>query len=195
MVTRTPLQQPTKSGARIEADPGSGRVPERGTLGLGDTAWAKAKQRVVVIGPLAAADLVSAAAAGAAGEALGLAERTIYALVRRYRQSGGLLASLAPQASPGGRGKTRLSPAAEQMIAEAIRTEYLTRQKKSAEAVVRAVRQQAKIVGMAPPAPNTVRARVRAVKADLAARRRVAFSTRRPQQGESHSGALCTSRI
>lgn len=49
---------------------------------------------------------------------------------------------------------------------------YLTRQKKRAEAVVRAVRERAIAAGITPPAANTVRARVRAVKAELAARRR-----------------------
>jgi putative transposase len=147
-------------------------VAESGTLTLPEPLWAEAKRRAAVIAPLAAADLVPAAMARAAGETLGLSERMVYALVRRYRGSGGLLASLAPQPSPGGRGKTRLPRLTERIIAEAIRDEYLTRQKKRAEAVVRAVRERARAAGIAPPAPNTVRARVRAVRADLAARRR-----------------------
>jgi putative transposase len=151
---------------------GRDRVAESGTLTLPKPLWAEAKRRAAIIAPLAAADLVPAAMARAAGETLGLSERTVYDLVRRYRRSGGLLASLAPQASPGGRGKTRLPRLAEQIIAEAIRDEYLTRQKKRAEAVVRTARERARAAGIAPPSPNTVRARVRAVRADLAARRR-----------------------
>jgi putative transposase len=151
---------------------GRDRVTESGTLTLPEPLWAEAKRRAAIIAPLAAADLVPAAMARAAGETLGLSERTVYALVRRYRRSGGLLASLAPQASPGGRGKTRLPRLAEQIIAEAIRDEYLTRQKKRAEAVVRTARERARAAGIAPPSPNTLRARVRAVRADLAVRRR-----------------------
>jgi putative transposase len=115
-------------------------VAESGTLTLPEPLWVEAKWRAAVIAPLAAADLVPAAMARAAGETLGLSERTVYALVRRYRRSGGLLAALAPQASLGGRGKTRLPRLTEQIIAEAIRDEYLTRQKKRAEAVVRTAR-------------------------------------------------------
>ncbi|WP_189379706.1 MULTISPECIES: Mu transposase C-terminal domain-containing protein [unclassified Mesorhizobium] len=147
-------------------------MPERGTLTLSERAWIEAKRRATVIVPLAASDRIPSVVARAASEELGLSERSIYALVRRYRRAGGLLSSLAPQSSPGGRGKARLSRAAEQIIADAIRDEYLTRQKKRAEAVVRAVRERAIAAGITPPAANTVRARVGAVKAELAARRR-----------------------
>ncbi|RVK89394.1 helix-turn-helix domain-containing protein [Sinorhizobium meliloti] len=147
-------------------------MPERGSLTLSERAWIEAKRRATVIVPLAAADRIPSVVARAASEELGLSERSIYALVRRYRRSGGLLTSLAPQSSPGGRGKARLSRAAERIIADTIRDEYLTRQKKRAEAVVRAVRERAIAAGITPPAANTVRARVRAVKAELAARRR-----------------------
>jgi putative transposase len=148
------------------------RVPERGTLGLSDAAWAEARRRASVIAPLAARDGVSAPTARAAGRALGLSERTIYALLRRWRRSGGLVASLAPRPSPGGRDKGRLSAVAERVVTEAIRDEYLSRQKKRAEAVVRAVRERCRLAGITPPAANTVRARVRRVRADLAARAR-----------------------
>ncbi len=57
-------------------------------------------------------------------------------------------------------------------MAEAIRNEYMTRQKKRAEAVVRAVRDRCRQGGVKPPAANTARARVRRVRADLAARAR-----------------------
>jgi len=167
MFTRTPLQQSPRN-EHFAQD----RVRESGTLNLSEQVWAKAKRRAAVIAPLASADRVSAAAARAAGETLGLSERSIYSLLRRYRRSGGLLASLAPQLPPGGRGKARLSSLAEHIVAEAIRDEYLTRQKKRAEAVVRTVRERARANGIAPPSPNTVRARIRAVREDLAARRR-----------------------
>lgn len=148
------------------------RVSERGTLSLSDAAWTEAQRRAVVIGPLAAQDAVPAAAARDAGRALGLSRRTIYALLRRWRQSGGLAAALAPRPSPGGRGKGRLPAAAERIVAEAIHDEYLTKQKKRAEAVVRAVRERCRLAGTKPPAANTVRARVRRVRADLATRAR-----------------------
>ena len=167
------MEQPAPGS---DAAGGSGddarRVAERGTLSLPEAAWTEAQRRAAVSGPLAVREAVSAAAAHDAGQALGLSERTVYALVRRWRQSGRLAASLAPRPSPGGRGKGRLPAAAERIVAEAIRDEYLTRQKKRAEAVVRAVRDRCRLAGTRPPAANTVRARVRRVRADLAARAR-----------------------
>jgi putative transposase len=115
---------------------------------------------------------VSASAAREAGQTLGLSERTIYGLLRLWQRSGGLVTSLAPHPSAGGRGKGRLSAAAEQFMTEAIRDEYLSKQKKRAEDVVRAVSDRCRVAGIAPPAANTVRARVRRVRADRAARAR-----------------------
>ena len=152
------------------SDSGARRVSERGTLALPDAAWAEARRRAAVIAPLAARESVPASVARDAGRALGLSERTIYSLLQLWRRSGGLVASLAPRPSSGGRGKGRLTAASEQVVTEAIRDEYLSRQKKRAEAVVYAVRERCRLAGIRPPAANTVRARVRRVRADLAAR-------------------------
>ena len=91
------------------------RVPERGVFTLPEHAWAVAKRRAAVIVPLADSEVVSSQAARVAGEELGCSERTVYALVLRYRRSGGLLDSLASRPSSGGRGKARLPRAAEQI--------------------------------------------------------------------------------
>ena len=160
------------NGTAEAGDPGTRRVSERGALALTDAAWAEGQRRAAVIGPLAALESVSSAAACEASRALGLSERTIYALLRFWRRSGGLLASLAPRASPGGRGEGRLTVVAERIVAEAIRHVYLSKQRKRAEAVVRAVRERCRLAGMRPPAGNTVRARVRRVRAGTAARAR-----------------------
>ncbi len=53
---------------------------------------------------------------------LGMSERTIYGALRRWQRSGGLVSSLAPHPSAGGRGKSRLTAAAEQLVTEAIRS-------------------------------------------------------------------------
>ncbi len=166
------MEQIAPGDSAADRDDGTRRVPECGTLGLSDAAWAEARRRAAVIAPLAARDAVPAPAARDAGRALGLSERTIYALLRVWRRSGGLVASLAPRPSPGGRDKGRLTAAVEQVVAEAIRDEYLGKQKKPAEAVVRTVRDRCRAAGIRPPAANTVRARVRRVRADVAARAR-----------------------
>jgi len=139
-------------------------------LGISDARWAEAQRRAAVISPLAALESVSASAARDAGRILGLSERTIYDLLRLWQRSGGLVTSLAPELSSGGRGKGRVTARAEQFMKEAIRDEYLSKQKKRAEAVVRAVRDRCRATGISPPAANTVRARVRRVRADKVAR-------------------------
>ena len=172
MPTNSPVQQLDIDEGGESAVPKPERVTERGAFTLPERAWAAAKRRAAVIVPLADSDVVSSQAARVAGEELGCSERTVYALVLRYRRSGGLLDSLAPRPSSGGRGKARLPRAAERIIAAAIQDEYLTRQKKRIEAVVRAVRERSRAAGITPPAANTIRHRVRAVAAEHAARRR-----------------------
>ena len=134
MPTNSPVQQSDIDEGGESAVPTPERVTERGAFTLPERAWAVAKRRAAVIVPLADSDVVSSQAARVAGEELGCSERTVYALVLRYRRSGGLLDSLAPRPSSGGRGKARLPRAAERIIAAAIQDEYLTRQKKRIEA-------------------------------------------------------------
>ncbi len=74
-----------------------------------------------------------------------------------------------PGHPPGGRGKGRLSAASVTIVAEAIRDEYLTRQRKPAEAVMRTVRDRYRLGGIKPPTANTVRTWVRLVRAGSAA--------------------------
>ena len=165
-------------------------VSERGTLSLPDAAWTDAQRRAAVIGPLAAQAAVSTAAARDAGQTLGFSKRTVYALLRRWRQSGGLAASLVPRPSPGGWGKGRLPGAAERIVAEAIRDEYLTKQKKRAKAVVRAVRDRCRLDGTKPRG-----AQQRRKGADMPLRRGVPVEhgpllVHRRSVGRSHSGAV-----
>jgi putative transposase len=103
---------------------GPRRLPNGGTSGLSDARWAEAQRRAAVIAPLAALESVSVSAACEAGRTLGLSERTIYGLLRLWQRSGGLVTSLAPRPSAGGRGKGRLTAMAEQLVTEAIRDEY-----------------------------------------------------------------------
>jgi len=148
------------------------QIAEHGIVGLSDAAWIEAKRRAAVIAPLSKHSEVTARDARQAGTELGLTERTVYSLIRKYRQSGGLLSSLAPKPPSGGKGKARLPYVVETIISEAIRAEYLTRQKKRAAAVIRAVRERCTAAGVDAPATNTIRARVKAVKLEDAARRR-----------------------
>ncbi|KSW16010.1 hypothetical protein OJ22_14495, partial [Proteus mirabilis] len=64
-------------------------IAEQGVATLPDAAWAQARQRAEIIGPLAALDVVGHEAADAAAHALGLSRRQVYVLIRRARQGAG----------------------------------------------------------------------------------------------------------
>jgi len=53
------------------------RIAEQGVLTLPDVAWERARQRMDVVGPLAALDLVGHLAADAAAHSLGLSRRRV----------------------------------------------------------------------------------------------------------------------
>lgn len=147
-------------------------IPESGVLRPSEQAWAEAKRREAIIAPLAAMAVVPADAAREAAATLGLTQRTVYALLKRYRASGGLLASLAPNRPSGGRGKGRLPAAAERIISTTIAEMYLTRQRRRVEDVVGEVVRRCAAAGLRAPSPNTVRERIRRLRADEVVRRR-----------------------
>jgi putative transposase len=152
--------------------PGEGTVCESGALGLSDAAWAVARHRGEVIVPLAEMAVVPVALAEAAAGQLGLSRRTVYTLIRCYRDGGGSLAKLAPGRPHGGRGRSRLPEAVERIVADVIARQYLSRQKRKAEAVVREVGRRCRAAGVKAPSANTVRARIAHLRPELVVRRR-----------------------
>jgi len=138
-------------------------ISERGLVTLSDEAWEKAKRRVDVIGPLAALDEVSAGDADKAASQLGISQRQVYKLVKRYRAGEGLVTDLAVIQPRGGKGKTRIAPEVDAIIAEVVEKQYLTRQRRSVAVIVRDIRMHCKESGYKIPAENTVRARIRAL--------------------------------
>ena len=96
-------------------------IPESGTIRLSEAAWAEARRRAAVIQPLAEADALSANVAADAGRILGLSERTIYTLVKRWRATDGSIPALI--AAPSSRKKPdRLSEEVERLVAQGLRS-------------------------------------------------------------------------
>ena len=83
-------------------------ITEQGVATLPEAAWAQARHRAEIIGPLAALEVVGHDAADTAALALGLSRRLVYVLIRRARQGAGLVTDLARGRSGGGKGKGRL---------------------------------------------------------------------------------------
>lgn len=107
----------------------AGRIAESGAVGLSDQAWSEARRRAEVVGPLGEMSQVPDDVAGDAAEKLGLSKRMVYYLLRRWRQSGGSVVSLAPGRRGVRRGKCLLPQEVETVISVAITEVYLTRQR------------------------------------------------------------------
>ena len=116
-------------------------IAEQGVATLPDAAWAQARQRAEIIGPLAALDVVGHEAADAAAHALSLSRRQVYVLIRRARQGSGLVTDLARSQSGGGKGKGRLPEPVERKKKKKKKKRSLTKQKRSLAAFHRAVAQ------------------------------------------------------
>jgi len=134
--------------------------------------WAEAKRREAHIRPLAELGICTTARAEAAARELGLSSRRVYALIRRYRASGGLLTALLPGKSKGGQGKSRLSEEIEKIIGETIDAIYLNRQKAPVSRVVEEVRRRCLHAKLKPPSGHAIRRRIRTLSAEETIRRR-----------------------
>ena len=147
-------------------------ISESGIVSLSDAAWSEARRRAVVIAPLAKRGIVTAKAARNAAIELALSDRTIYALVKKWRESGGSLVQLV--ASPDNRKQPpkRLCPETETIIQNAIEKRYLTAQKAKISTLMRSVRRECRLLGLNPPALNTVRQRIGMLEATAKAKAR-----------------------
>jgi len=147
-------------------------IPETGILTVPDAVWSEVRRRADVIGPLTEKDKVSANIAAEAGEQLGLSARTVYTLIRRYRESGGSILSLAPGRPEGGRGGSRLSEEIERIVSCAINELYLSRQRIKIETVVKEIAHRCRVAGMKSPSSNTIRTRISRLRPEYVIRKR-----------------------
>ena len=159
------------------------RIAEQGVLTLPDAAWEQARQRMDVVGPLAALDFVGHQAADDAAHSLGLSRRQVYVLIRRARQGSGLVTDLARGQSSGGKGKGRLSEPVELIIRDLLQKRFLTRQKRSLAALYREITQACKAQKLRVPARNTVALRVASLDPRKVARSRGGQDAVRDLQG------------
>jgi putative transposase len=142
------------------AQPTEDPVLERGLLTVPDEVWQLAVQRAEVIGPLAAAPSVGAGAVDAAAAQLGVSRRQVYLLLERWRAGEGVVSDLIPGRSSGGRGRQHLSDDVEAVIREVLRTQYLTRQKKTVAAVHREIARVCRTRGLVVPSRGTITRRI-----------------------------------
>jgi putative transposase len=131
-------------------------------LNVDDAKWREAVAREAIIRPLASQGRLSPVDIDAACRALGLRRARLYALIERFRTAP-VTSSLVAAAPGPTRGARHLSDDLEALIEEAIRSNYLTRQKPSVSALHDHIRQQCRARGFAIPSRNAVRARVASI--------------------------------
>jgi len=146
-------------------------IPESGIIGLSEAAWAEARRRAAVIRPLAEANTLSANVAAGAGRILGLSERTIYTLVKRWRETDGSIPALI--AAPSNRKRPdRLSEKVERLVNAAISKMYMSKQRIRLSALMTLIREECRKAGLRAPSRNTVQTRIARRRPDELARRR-----------------------
>jgi putative transposase len=96
--------------------PPSELLTETGAITLGDTKWQEARPPDSIIRPLADASIVSQRAVHEAANRLGLSARSVYALVRTWRLSGGGVPAPVSIKPSSGRGRTRLAPSSRNAV-------------------------------------------------------------------------------
>ncbi|WP_319586493.1 Mu transposase C-terminal domain-containing protein [uncultured Desulfobulbus sp.] len=148
------------------------QITESGVATLPGEVWEQARRRKEIIGPLAELEVVGHQAADAAAQALGLARRQVYVLIRRARQGTGLVTDLVPGRSGGGKGKGRLPESVERIIRELLQKRFLTKQKCSLAAFHREIARTCKAQKLQAPTRNTVSLRVAGLDPLKTSRRR-----------------------
>jgi putative transposase len=90
----------------------------------------------------------------------GVSVATLYRWADFYRDSGYVLSSLIDVKRDGGRGQGRLDEAVETVIADYIKTDFLSLQKPTAAAAAEEIRRRCATASLPPPAVNTIRLRL-----------------------------------
>jgi putative transposase len=135
-------------------------VAELGVLTASAEEWAVAVRRAEVIGRLAREPRVRIPEADEAAAELGISRRQVYGLLKRWRAGSGVASDLFPRRSSGGRGRGRIPEEVEALLLEVIRSQYLTKQRRTVTAVYKEVVRQCRIRGLPAPSRGTLERRI-----------------------------------
>lgn len=155
-------------------------------LSINEKAWGIAKSRLQIIKPLLNIPKRSRADVQAIASKHNLHTNTLYGWLKLYEASG-LLSSLLPKVRKD-RGSTKFDEEIEELIKQAIATEYLSKQKKSQRMVIDEVKKLCRKHNLVAPHDNTIRNRIKSLSPELVASRRlgrkVSDNTYRPIKGQ-----------
>ena len=119
-------------------------------LEVDEERWREATERAAVIRPLIAKDSIEPRAIHEACRKLGVRRTRLYELIEQFRASPVASSLVARRRGPK-EGSSRLTPDQDQLIDDAIKEFYRTRQKPSVNALRRHVRQLCRVRGARPP--------------------------------------------
>lgn len=155
-------------------------------LNISEESWNIAKSRLKAIRPLLNLPKRSRADVEKVAKENSLHANTLYGWLKLY-ESSGLLSSLLPKVRRD-RGSTKFDENIEEIIKQAIATEYLTKQKKSQRMVIDEVKKLCRKQDLTPPHDNTIRNRIKALSPELVVSRRlgrkVSDNTYKPIKGQ-----------
>ena len=166
-----------------ELRPASAEAADSSTTNLNDVSdrdWAEARRRRDLIAPLLDGTRCPRSIVVERARAGDCAATTLYRWARLYRASG-LLSSLLPEKSSGGRGKSRLNPAVEQILTQTIRDHYLSRQQRTVRSTAQEVARRCREASL--HAPNHY--------AQLIARRDTSSVAELGEGGRSYGLVVC----
>ena len=139
---------------------------------LSEKAWEIAKKRHQTLEPLLGLLEIPKSKIQEVCKELGLSRRTIFRLIKKYKNAGGTIISLVPQMSSGGDGKFRLDQKIEIIIQEAIDKVYLSKQQNTVKSVIIEVKRRCIEADLKPPSKNTIHRRIKELSTKTALEKR-----------------------
>ena len=152
--------------------PDTNHRPAEDLLNVSTPEWDEAMRRYRIIQPLLAPGRKKGEADRLASE-FGIHRATIYEWKRLYQKGGGRISALIPPRPPGGKGGTRLEAQVEEIVNNALRTLYLTDQRRKLSKVWEDIVMRCKEHNLPPPTYNTLRRRVAALSGHEKVKQRV----------------------
>lgn len=146
------------------------KSPDLATISPED--WSKVEARIETVRRMVEMPRRTKAQVVEAATSIGISYPLLYKLMARMRNGGGVATALLPLKSGPKNGSTRLSSQMEAIIDAAIKGVWLSKQQASMEKVIEDVKDRCRLVGMRPPSPTTVRARIGSYSSEVALRAR-----------------------
>jgi putative transposase len=143
------------------ASAANGKVEAKEVALIDQEAWAAAERCLDQIRPLLFVRRTSEMVKSVALE-MGIGLSSLYRKIDLYERTG-LVSELIPRRSGGGRGRSRLMPEAEAVIASTIDEVYLSKQKRSIKKTADEISMRFRNAKLAPPHYNTIRNRIVAI--------------------------------